>query len=167
MQCLYELDLFLKCEPLCLMPMEYHLNMGERAHSEGFWKRKCVLEYFLGWFLDRTSKTAEQEDSLFCLHHISQKHAQTLSIHSWTFSTHKVQSHKQNHSSIFYARMNKSLASFCKLLRMCDRKSGQNTLGLQRFKKEVSGEKHEKDTGKDYQKEKYILQEVRYFCFLR
>lgn len=101
---------------------ESHLNMSERDRDDRTRQRKCVLECVCVVIFGQNIKnTAEQQDSLFCLHHISHKHAYTVSIHSQTLSTHISHNHTNaaNHSSIFYARMHKTLASFCKLQLMC------------------------------------------------
>lgn len=98
--CLHELDLFRQYEPLYLMPMKtiwtWVREKGMRAEQ-----RKCVLKRVCAVIFGQNIKnTAKQQDSLFCLHHISLKHAYAMSIHSQPISTHVEKSHKPGKSFI-------------------------------------------------------------------
>lgn len=95
---------------------ESHLNMSERETDKRAQHRNCVCVVIFG---QKIKNTAEQQDSLFCLHHISHKHAYTVSIHSQTLNTHNNHTNAANHSSIFYAKMHKTSATLCKLQLMC------------------------------------------------
>lgn len=81
----------------------------------------CVVVdgvFFFAELFGQNIKTAEQRDSSFCLHHISHEHARTH-----THGPRSTQNHTNaaNHSSIFYARMRKTLATLCKSQLMCAR----------------------------------------------
>lgn len=100
--CLHELDLFRRYEPLYLMPMKAIWTrvrenmMKERDTESVFLSVFCVV-----LFGQNIKNTAEQQDSLFCLRHISHKHAYTASVHSQPLSTHTIaQSHKWSKSFI-------------------------------------------------------------------
>lgn len=116
--CLHELDLFWQYEPLYLMPMK---AIWTWARENGM--RDCDTEsVFLSVFCvvlfgQNIKNTAQQQDNLFCLHRISHKHT----VHSiCALKTHQ-HINAANHSSIFYARMHKTLTTLYKLQLMCER----------------------------------------------
>lgn len=143
--CLHELDLFWQYEPLYLMPMK---AIWTWARENGM--RDCDTEsVFLSVFCvvlfgQNIKNTAEQQDSLFCLHRISHKHT----VHSiCTLKTHQ-HINAANHSSIFYARMHKTLTTLYKLQLMCVReeKAGAASREYKRREKEwVGAEADEED----------------------
>lgn len=94
---------------------ENHLNTSERESSERSWKRKCVLEcvcvvIFFGRNIKNHGRAIRQL-VLFASY-------LTQTVYTLTTS-HRAQNtitqNAANHSSIFYARMHKTLASLCKL----------------------------------------------------
>lgn len=94
---------------------ENHLNTSERESSERSWKRKCVLECVcvVIFFLDGTSKPRQSNKTACSVCIIS--HTNSLYTHNLSSRTKHNYTNAANHSSIFYARMHKTLASLCKL----------------------------------------------------
>lgn len=93
---------------------ENHLNTSERESSERSWKRKCVLECVcVVIFLDGTSKPQQSNKTACSVCIIS--HTNSLYTHNLSSRTKHNHTNAANHSSIFYARMHKTLASLCKL----------------------------------------------------
>lgn len=156
---------------------ENHLNTSERESSERSWKRKCVLECVcvVIFFLDGTSKPRQSNKTACSVCIIS--HTNSLYTHNLSSCTKHNHTNAANHSSIFYARMHKTLASLCKLQLMWEGgKSRGSTLRMQKWKGGVSGSRYKQktgreikasktDTGKDGQKDRVKCSEVRYFTF--
>lgn len=148
---------------------ESHLNMSERKRDERAQHRKCVCVVIFG---QNIKKRAIRQPVLFASY-LTRTHIQHLYAPNPWAHTQYNHTNAANHSSIFYARMHKTLASLYKLQLMCvrEKKRGEqaeNTkvvevwVGTEADEDDMKSEKYTRKHG-----QKGRRWEVRYWSFFR
>lgn len=172
--CFGDMNLCIWCQ---WKPFEHE---WEKTWWRSVTQKVCFWVCFVWCFLDRTSKTQQSNKTACSVCVISHTSMRTRRLYTHNPSAH-TQSHNHtneaNHSSIFYARMRKTLATLCKLQLMCVReekagwasweyKSGESEwVGAEADEEDGKREEYARDTRKDGQKEKDWGSEVRYCSF--
>lgn len=99
----------------------------ERKGWESTTEKVCFSSVFMWWFLDRTSKTQQNNKTAcsVCIISHTNTHTQRLYAHNPSAHTWENYTNTANHSSIFYARMHHTSAPLCKLQLMCREKRSE------------------------------------------